>query len=117
MTQSVKQPFSENYWDEVETWPRERIEAFQLEALKKQLRRVAETSPHYRDLFAAAGFDPAKFNSLADQRKLPFSKKSDYVAGLAALPPYGSFAAMAPGDAVPIHFSPGTTAARSPVLW
>lgn len=117
MTLSTKLPFSETCWDEVETWSRDQIEAFQLEALKRQLRRVADTSPHYRRLFAGVGFDPNEFRSFSDLRKLPFSRKSDLVAGLDEKPPFGTFAAMSPGDAVRVHFSSGTTAKPSPVLW
>src|SRR3546814_5450269 len=40
-----------------------------------------------------------------------------YVAGLQAEPPYGSLAAVKPGEAVRVHFSSGTTARPAPVLW
>ena len=33
----VGTPFSEDIWDEVETWSRDRITAHQLERMKKQL--------------------------------------------------------------------------------
>jgi len=117
MQHPAHEPFSSVIWDEVETWPRERIEAFQLEALKRQLVRVGERSDHYRRLFKDSGFDPRDFKSLADLRRLPFSRKSDYMAGLEAQPPFGSFAAVVPGEAVRVHFSSGTTARPAPVLW
>ena len=117
MNQPVKQPFSETLWDERETWSRDRIESFQLDALKRQLERVGKRSAHYKRVFAEIGFQAGDLKSLADLRHLPFTRKSDYVAGLAAKPPFGSLAAVVPGEAVRVHFSSGTTARPAPVLW
>ncbi|MDB5731709.1 MAG: coenzyme ligase [Variovorax sp.] len=117
MKQQEKQPFLENIWDEAETWSRDRIESFQLDALRRQLQRVGETSNHYRRVFAEVGFRPGDLKSLADLRRLPFTRKSDYVKGLEAEPPFGSMAAVKPGEAVRVHFSSGTTARPAPVLW
>ena len=117
MKQSARQPYSGTIWDDIETWPRERLEAFQLEALRRQLQRVALTSQYYQRVFAETGFRPDDLNSLADLRRLPFTRKSDYVAGLEAQPPFGTLAAVQPGEAVRVHFSSGTTARPAPVLW
>ena len=99
MNQS-KQPFSENIWDEAETWSRDRLEAFQLDALRKQLARVGQRSKHYKESFAKTGFQPGDLKSLADLRQLPFSRKSDYVAGIVAEPPFGRHTAVEKGEAV-----------------
>ncbi|HMC15405.1 MAG TPA: phenylacetate--CoA ligase [Albitalea sp.] len=117
MNQPAKQPFSDTIWDERETWSRDRIESFQLDALRRQLQRVGERSAHYKRVFAEAGFNAGDLKSFADLRRLPFTRKLDYVAGLAAEPPFGSFAAVKPGEAVRVHFSSGTTARPAPVLW
>jgi phenylacetate-CoA ligase len=117
MFRNARQAYSETVWDEVETWPRERIEAFQLDALRRQLQRVGERSAHYKRVFAEAGFQPGDLKSLADLRCLPFTRKSDYVAGLEAEPPFGSLSAVTPSEAVRVHFSSGTTARPAPVLW
>ena len=58
MKQHERQPFSETLWDERETWSRDRIETFQLDALRRQLERVGQRSAHYRGVFAGAGLDP-----------------------------------------------------------
>lgn len=116
MNQS-RQPFSDTIWDEAETWSRDRLEAFQLDALRKQLARVGQHSKHYRESFAQVGFNPEDLKSLADLRKLPFSRKSDYVAGIAAEPPFGRHTAVERGEAVRVHFSSGTTGKPTPVLW
>jgi len=117
MKQPPKAPHSETIWDEVETWSRDQIEHFQLDALRSQLARVQQTSVHYKKVFADVGFDAGDLKNLADLRRLPFTRKSDYVAGLEAAPPFGSLAAIAPGEAVRVHFSSGTTARPAPVLW
>lgn len=113
----IKKPYSDEHWDECETWTRDQIEAFQLAALKRQLVYVNENSQHYREVFRKAGFDPRDFNSLDDIRRLPFTRKSDYVKGLAEAPPFGTMTAVQPGQAVRVHFSSGTTARPAPVLW
>jgi phenylacetate-CoA ligase len=115
--QPSSNPFSETIWDEAETWSRDRIESFQLDALRRQLQRVGCTSKHYARVFAEAGFEPGDLQSFADLRRLPFTRKADYVAGLAAEPPFGTMTAVGPGEAVRVHFSSGTTARPAPVLW
>ena len=118
MTQhQVDAPHSDTVWDACELWSRDRITAFQTERLKSQLHRVKATSAHYAKIFADCGFDPADFQHLDDLRKLPLTRKKDYVAGLAADPPFGTFRAIDVADAVRVHFSSGTTAAPAPVLW
>ena len=117
MTQPSKPPYSQTIWDEVETWSRDRIEAFQLDALRRQLKRVGTTSKHYQKVFADAGFNADDLKSFADLRRLPFTRKSDYVAGLEAEPPFGTLAAVRHGEAARVHFSSGTTARPVPVLW
>jgi len=110
-------PHSPAIWDEVELWSRDRLEAFQLDALKRQLARVGDTSRFYRGRFAEAGFEAGDIGELGDIRKLPLTRKADYVAGIAAEPPYGTFVAADRKDCVRVHFSSGTTGRPTPVLW
>ena len=72
-------PFSDDIWDEVETWSRDRIETYQLEALRNQIDRVAATSSHYRAAFQKVGFAAGDLRSFDDLRRLPITRKSDYV--------------------------------------
>ena len=88
-------PYSETIWDEVETWSRDRIESFQFEQLSQQLASVAKRSAHYARVFRDAGFEPGDLRSLDDLRRLPLTRKQDYVAGLDQQPPFGSLAATA----------------------
>ncbi|GMG84952.1 AMP-binding protein [Paralimibaculum aggregatum] len=112
-----KTPHSDTVWDECELWSRDRIEAFQHEALARQLARVGRTSAHYAKVFDEAGFDPQGFSGAADLKRLPMTRKTDYVAGLAADPPFGTFRAVEARDMARVHFSSGTTSRPAPVLW
>jgi phenylacetate-CoA ligase len=52
-------------------WPRERIEAAQLQRLRGFLATAARDVPYYQRTFAAAGVDPARVSSLADLQRVP----------------------------------------------
>ena len=116
MTATAK-PHSAAAWDPVELWSRDRIVDFQTTALRRQLDRVAARSAHYGPLFRGLGFEPGDLRDIADLRRLPLTRKADYVAGLAADPPFGTFSAVSREEAVRVHFSSGTTARPAPVLW
>lgn len=117
MRTAAKKPYSDAVWDEVELWSRDRIEAFQTDALPKQLDYVANNSAHYKKLFADLGVEVGDIRSLDDIRKLPLTKKQDYVSGLAEDPPFGTFRAVSMTDAARVHYSSGTTSKPAPVLW
>jgi len=117
VTGASSHPHSPAIWDAVECWPRERIEQFQLTALRRQLARIGAASAYYRERFTSAGFAAEVLNSLDDLRRLPVTRKEDYVAGLAADPPFGTFRAVDAADAVRVHFTSGTTGQPAPVLW
>src|SRR3546814_14404247 len=91
-------PYAEMVWSERGLWYRDRIEAFQFDALKRQLTYVYERSDFYRAIFDAAGFHPAEFRSLADLRRLPLTKKADYLRAIDSAPPWGGQLACDPVD-------------------
>ena len=92
------------YWEEaIETMPREKLEALQLERLKKSVEK-ASGSIFYGDLFKKIGLDPKGITSLEDIRKIPFTTKDD----LREHWPYG-FLAVPKDDLVRMHSSSGTT--------
>jgi len=65
------------YWEkDIETMPRERLEALQLERLKAALRQAAK-SPHYGRVYKETGFNPDDCRSLADVPRLPLTTKDD----------------------------------------
>ena len=92
------------YQPEIETMPREELEALQLERLQALVKRVYEKIPFYKESFDKAGVSPEDIKSLDDLTKLPFTVKQDmrdaYPVGLFAVPRK---------DVVRIHCSSGTT--------
>ena len=60
----------------VQWWPAERLAALQLQRLRDFLQDVAVHVPYYKNLFVQTGFDPARLQSLADLKDLPFLTKS-----------------------------------------
>ena len=95
------------YQPEIETMPREQIQALQSERLVKQVRRVYENVPYYRAKMDAKGVTPDDIRGIEDLHKLPFLSKADlreaYPTGLLASPMQ---------DCVRIHSTSGTTGKR-----
>ena len=58
-------------------WPAATIGELQLERLRAFLVDIGRAVPHYRELFAARGFDPAAVRSVADLQRLPLLGKAD----------------------------------------
>ena len=92
------------YNKEVECMERAEIRAHQLDALKKQVKRVYEKVPMYRKRMDDAGVKPEDIKELSDLSKLPFTTKQDlrdyYPFDLLAVPKK---------DIVRIQASSGTT--------
>uniref|UniRef100_I2Q1I2 Phenylacetate-coenzyme A ligase n=1 Tax=Desulfovibrio sp. U5L TaxID=596152 RepID=I2Q1I2_9BACT len=89
---------------DIETLPREDLEALQLKRLKTLCERVYANVAFYRRAFDEAGVKPADIKSLADVRYLPFTEKQD----LRNHYPFGLFA-VPKDNVVRIHASSGTT--------
>jgi phenylacetate-CoA ligase len=89
---------------DIETLPREELEALQLKRLKAQCERVYANVAFYRNAFDERGITPADVRSLADLRYLPFTEKQD----LRNHYPFGLFA-VPKDNVVRIHASSGTT--------
>lgn len=56
-------------------WPRERIEALQLERLRQLISHAEQFVPYYRDLLKKIGLTAADIRSLADLQRIPFLTK------------------------------------------
>jgi phenylacetate-CoA ligase len=104
-------------WSECEGWSRDHIENYQLAALQRQLGSVAQRSAYYHRIFAAHGFDPRDLKTFSDLRRLPITRKTDYLASLAESPPWGSLLACDPAEIGRVHFSSGTSAMPVPACW
>src|SRR5512135_2065712 len=92
-------------WDEeLETLPREALEALQLKRLVATAERVYATVPFYKRKFDESGVKPSDIKSLKDLRRLPFTNKVDLRDNY----PFGLFA-VPMEQVVRIHASSGTT--------
>ena len=93
------------FWNEkIETMPRAELEKLQFDLLKKQVRRMYDSSKLIHDRMEAAGLTPDDIVDFESFRKMPFMKKTDlrdnYPDGL-FVKPYD--------ELVRIHVSSGTT--------
>lgn len=73
----------------LESMTREEIESLQARKLRLQVERIYETNPFYRRLWMEAGVSPSDIRTRDDVRRLPFTKKKDFVDDQRAHPPYG----------------------------
>ena len=95
------------YQKEIETMPVEEMKALQSEKLVKQVKRVWENVPYYRNLMEEKGVTPEDIHGIEDLHKLPFLSKAD----LRDAYPYGLLGAPLK-DCVRIHSTSGTTGRR-----
>lgn len=89
---------------EIETMPREEIEALQLHKMKKLISYVYERVPFYKKRLDSVGMTPEKFTKLSDLREIPYTTKEDIRDHY----PDGMFA-VEKKDIVRYHASSGTT--------
>ena len=67
-------------WNEnAECMGRQEKEEMQLALLQKQVKRVYEKVPFYKEKFDEAGFHPDDLKTLEDIRKIPFTTKADFL--------------------------------------
>ncbi|MBT9521147.1 MAG: phenylacetate--CoA ligase family protein, partial [Dechloromonas sp.] len=69
-TVAVRKKMDESQW-----WPRERIEALQLDRLRNLVSHAEQHVPYYRELFEKIGLTAASIQSLADLQRIPFLTK------------------------------------------
>ncbi len=92
------------YDDELETLPREALEALQLKRLKNTIERVYNLVPFYKRKFEEAKIKPEDVKSLDDLKRLPFTTKQDLRDNY----PFGLFT-IPLEQVVRVHASSGTT--------
>ncbi len=92
------------YQSEIECMPREEIKKLQSERLVKQVRKMYERVPLFRQRMQEKNLTPEDIKGVEDLSKLPFSYKSD----LRDQYPYGLFAEPLE-NIVRVHASSGTT--------
>lgn len=69
-TVAVRKKMDESQW-----WPRERIEALQLDRLRNLVSHAGQHVPYYRELFEKIGLTAVSIQSLADLQRIPFLTK------------------------------------------
>jgi len=89
---------------DIETMPREDLEALQLTRLKATVERCYHTVSFYREAMDEIGFKPHHLKSLTDLQHLPYTKKEH----LRGSYPFGMFA-IPMDQVVRVHASSGTT--------
>ena len=92
------------FQSDIETLPREELEALQLRRLQNLCARVYANVPFYQRKFDEIGITPGDIKSLADIKHLPFTEKQDMRDNY----PYGLFA-VPKENIVRLHASSGTT--------
>src|SRR5579884_1966245 len=108
----------EVFWDrEVETLPRSKLEALQLERLRWQVTRCYDHSPFYREKFERAGVAPRHLDRLQDIRHFPFVTKQELRQEQAAHPPFGRYVLAPPESWRELHPSSGTTGHPVHTIW
>lgn len=105
------------YWDpELETGDREKLQEYQFDRIKKLLTHVWDSNGLYTRKWKAAGLDNVKnINSMEDFKRLPLTKKSEYVVDQAENPPYGTNLTYDLEKYVRFHQTSGTTG--KPLKW
>src|SRR5438067_5067479 len=80
------------------------------ELYRKQIARLYERSPFYREKLAAAGFvSPQDAGGLADIGGLPFTEKAELRASQAGQPPLGAHAAIDLAQVARLYSTSGTS--------
>ncbi len=92
------------YSDELETMPREALEALQLKRLQSMVERVYNLVNFYKIKLDKSGVKPDDIKSLDDLRRLPFTTKQDLRDNY----PFGMFT-LPLEQVVRVHASSGTT--------
>ncbi len=92
------------YSDEMETMPREALEALQLKRLQNMVERVYNLVPFYKKQLNEQNVKPEDIKSLDDLKRLPFTSKQDLRDNY----PFGMFT-LPMEHIVRVHASSGTT--------
>ncbi len=106
----TKRDVNNKYWDEeLETLPREKLEAKQLEDLKEIVQFAYDNAPYYKRSFDEAGVKPSDIKTLKDIEKFPFINKKTQrdTQGVGSF--LGELCAVPEEDVVFISTSSGST--------
>ena len=106
------------YRPEVQTLPRERIAALQLERLQRLLTRIWERPlPFFRRKLESARIAPRDIRSLDDLHAIPTTVKDDLRASEAEHPPLGDYRGSTLDECVRLGCSTGTSGKPTIIFW
>jgi phenylacetate-CoA ligase len=107
------------YFDpEVQTMPREALEALQAKRLAHQLERIwARPIPFFQRKLVAAGMRPGDAIGLADLRHIPTSRKAELTRSEEEHPPLGDYRGATLEECVRLGASTGTSGRPTLILW
>lgn len=92
-----ERPGSGAIWSpELETASRDRIVAIQEEKLAAAFDYLFACSPFYRKRFEAAGLGPGSVKTLTDLRRVPITRKLDWIDDIEQNAPWGTFSPLLP---------------------
>ncbi|MCK0513184.1 phenylacetate--CoA ligase family protein [Aromatoleum buckelii] len=101
---------------ELETMPREKLEALQLQKLQAMMGELWGKNAFYTKKWKAAGVHPGDIKSLADLARLPMTKKSELMEDQARNRPFGTNCTYPLEAYVRVHQTSGTTGLPLKVL-
>lgn len=101
---------------ELETLPREKLAALQLQKLRKLLEELWGKNAFYTNKLSSAGVAPGDIRTLADLSRLPLTSKKELVTDQAGHPPFGTNLTYALERYIRFHQTSGTTGAPLIVL-
>jgi phenylacetate-CoA ligase len=93
----------------LETTPWPQLQQATFEKARRQIARVYERSPYYREKYDRAGLHPDDVRTPADLIKVPFFEKDEERESQRRSPPLGAHLCVDPVEVVRVHASSGTT--------
>jgi len=96
-----------DFFDELETMLPEVRERYLDEKLSQTIENAYHNAPVVREIFNAAGINPAEIRTVKDLEKVPIIRKSDVIERQKSKPPYGGLLTVPPEDVERIFISPG----------
>lgn len=100
----------------LETLPREKLAAYQVERLRVLLKELHGKNRFYSKRLQAIGAAPEDFTSVDSLSRFPFTTKAELVADQTAIPPFGSNLTYPEKAYTRYHQTSGTTGAPLRVL-
>ena len=110
----------QTFWDpEMQTMPREQLDALQLERLRELVGKLVEgKAPLFARKAKEAGLTSASdITSVADINRIPLTRKQDLRDAEAEHPPFGDYRFTDARECVRIGTSTGTTGTPTVALW